>query len=127
MSQAELPLAFVAIPIGPLVLAVTMSFVLDPLTDIAVTRDALPDTVAVLDSIDPLSVICIAIDPSVKAFAGYAALIILSQVLIAIAKPLIAFTVALVLSPLAFIDATNFIYANSCSMSMGIRDLTSIK
>ena len=65
MPQAELPLAFIAIAIGPLVLAVTMGFVLDPLTDIAVTSHALPDSVSVLDSIFPLTVICVTSNPSV--------------------------------------------------------------
>ena len=46
-----------------------MGLVLDPLADVAVTADALPDAVPVLDPIDPLSVVGVSADPRVQAFA----------------------------------------------------------
>ena len=69
MSQAELPLAFVAITVSPFVLTIAMGLILNPLADIAVTCNSFPYAIAMLDSIKPLAIVCVAVDPGVEALA----------------------------------------------------------
>ena len=78
VTEAKFPFTLVEIAVGPFVLAITMSLVLDPLADITITRGAFPDTVAVLNTINPLSIIGVSRGPSVKAFARYFPLVIVT-------------------------------------------------
>ena len=127
MPQAELPLAFVTITVCPLVLAVSMSLVLIPLADVAVTSDALPDAIAVLNPVRPFSIVRVAVHPCVEPLAGDSTLVILTQVLVAIAESLVAFAVALIAEPFTLVDPTDLIYANSCAMPIAIFYLTAIE
>ena len=118
MSQAELPFTFVSIAVSPLVLTVTVCFVLNPLSNIAITSETLPDTVSVLDSVYPLTIVGISRHPRVKTFAIHLTLVILSKVLVAIAKPLVTFSMAFVIDPFTLVNSTDFINANALTMTM---------
>ena len=104
-----------------------MRLVLHPLADIAVSADALPDAVAVLDAVDPLAIVCVSIDPRVEALARDASVLVVAQVLISIAESLVAFAVALVTLPLAFVDAADLIHADALSVPMAIVQLTPVQ
>jgi hypothetical protein len=127
MSQAKLPFALIAISVSPLVLSIAVSFVLNPLTDVAVSRGALPHTIAMFDSIDPFTVISVSTDPGVKALAAHDTHIVVAQILIVIAKTLIAFTMSLIIGPLAFINSTYLIDTDALSVSVSLMKFTSIK
>ena len=126
MAKAELPLAFISIAIGPFVLTVTMSFVLDPLADIAVPSNTLPDTVSILYSIGPFAIVCVPGHPSVQAFSTDRALMILSQILVPITKALVAFTMAFIVDPFTFVYSTDFIYADTLAVAVAINKLTAV-
>ena len=127
MPQAELPLTLVTIAVCPLVLTVSMSLVLVPLADVAVTSDALPDAIAVLNPIIPFSIVRIAVHPCVEPLAGDSTHIILAQVLISIAKSLVAFSVALIGDPFTLVHPADLIDANACAVAIGIFDLTAVE
>ena len=65
MAQAEVPFSLIFVTVGPLVLTIAMSFVLDPLADVAVSAHAFPHAIPVLDPVDPLSIIGVAVSPRV--------------------------------------------------------------
>ena len=127
MPQAELPLALVSITIRPLVLSVSMSFVLVPLADVAVTSDALPDTIAVFDSIKPFSIVSVAVNPGVEPFARDSTLIILAQVLITVAEAFVALAMALISDPFALVNPADLIDTDARTMAFLIVNLTTIE
>ena len=104
-----------------------MGLVLDPLADVAVTADALPDAVPVLDPIDPLSVVGVSADPRVQALTRDTAILIVAQVLVAVAEAFVALTMALVFLPLAFVDTSDLIDADTLTMTLPIVQLTTIE
>ena len=127
MTQAKLPLALIPVAVGPLVLAVAVGFVLDPLADVAVPSDALPHTVSMLDPIDPLTIVRVPGHPRVEALPADRALVVLAQVLVPIAEAFVAFAVALVIEPLTFIDSSDFIDADALAVAISIDELAAIK
>ena len=57
VPEIELPLAFISVPIGPLILPVPVNLVLYPLAKITFASGALPGSIAVLGSVLPAPVI----------------------------------------------------------------------
>ena len=108
-------------------LTITVSFVLDPLANIAVTSGALPDAISVLHATVPLAVISVTVYPRVQALTTDAALFVVTQVLVAVAEPFVALSVALVPQPVTFIHATDLVYANTFTVAHAIIDLASVK
>ena len=76
MPKTQIPLALELVPIRPLVLSVPMRFVLVPLTDVAVTVTTFPNAVAVLNPINPLTIISIASIPRVEPLSADATLLV---------------------------------------------------
>ena len=127
VPQAELPLAFVAVAVGPLVLAVPMRLILVPLADIAVPGHTLPDAVAVLDAILPFAVIGVPVHPSVEALARHFAQVVLAQILIPIAEPLVALPVPLVLHPVALVHAPDLVDTDPGPVPMPVDNFTAVE
>ena len=67
MFQAILPLSFVSIAIFPLMNAISCSFRLSPLADIAVAKDSLPYALALFEATAPFALVNFSIGPSVDA------------------------------------------------------------
>ena len=127
MTQAKLPLALIPVAVGPLVLTVAVGFVLDPLADVAVPSDALPHTVSMLDPVDPLTIVRVPGHPRVEALPADRALVVLPQVLVPITKAFVAFPMALVVQPFAFIDPSDFIDADALAVAISIDKLAAIQ
>lgn len=117
MPQTELPFTLIYITIGPFLLTKTMWFILFPLAYIIFTKIAFPDTISLLNSIQKVTIISVPICPCEEAFASYVTLWIVAQVLVPIAKSLIAFTMAFVLCPIAFVDPTYLIHTDALAMA----------
>jgi hypothetical protein len=84
MPETMPPFALIAIAVFPLVDTVTVSFVLNPLSNITVSCMALPHTIAMLQPIQPLTIVGIVTNPGVKTFPTYFAIIVLSQILVTV-------------------------------------------
>ena len=95
-----------------------MCFILDPLSDVAIASGTLPDTISMLDSIDPFAVVGISCDPCVETFATNGALVILSKILVAIAEPLVPFSMAFVIEPITLVNSSNLINADALAVAM---------
>lgn len=95
-----------------------MCFILDPLSDVAVASRTLPDTIPMLDSIDPFAVVGISRDPRVETFATNGALVILSKVLVTIAEPLVPFSMAFVIEPITLVNSSDLINADALAVAM---------
>ena len=127
MTQAEFPLALVPVAVSPLVLPVSVCLVIDPLSDIAVTTLALPNSIAVFDLIDPFAVVGVTVHPRVETLAADPAHIVVTQVLVPVAESLVAFAVALVIRPGSFIDSTDFVHTDSLAFTEAVHDFTTIQ
>lgn len=67
MLETIHPLTFVTVAIFPLVYAEPIDFSIVPLTDIRVTKDTLPDAIALFDTLEPLAVVHFTVSPGVDA------------------------------------------------------------
>ena len=127
MAQAKVPFTFVLISVGPLVLTITMRLVLHPLADVAITAHAFPHAVAVFDTVDPLAVVGVSVHPCVETFATDTTLRIVAEILIPIAEPFVALTVALVFGPVTLVDSTDLIHADTLTVTTALSELTTIE
>jgi len=103
-----------------------MCFVLYPLADVAVACYTFPYTVTMLDAIDPLAIISVAIGPGVEALAGDSAQGELTQVLIPIGEPFVALSVPFVVCPVALVHSANFINADALTVAYSFLYFASI-
>jgi hypothetical protein len=103
-----------------------MCFVLYPLADITVACYTFPDPVTMLDSIDPLSIVSVAVDPGVEAFARDSALGKLTQVLISIREPFVALPVPFVVCPVALVHSANFVNTDALTVTHSFLDFASV-
>ena len=126
MTEAEFPFTFKTVSVRPLVLTVTMCLVLNPLTDVTVTSGTFPNTIAMLNAICPLAVVSVSVVPSVEALAGDFTLIVVTQILVAIAEAFVALSVALIVQPMAFIDAADLVNADALTLTMCVFKFTTI-
>jgi hypothetical protein len=103
VSEAGFPFTFVLVLVTPSMLSKPVWLVCSPLTDIVVTSDSLPDSVALLVSFNPLALVELSALPYVLPLAPYFARPVLALVSIAIGKVLIALAMASVIGPMTFI------------------------
>lgn len=108
-------------------LSVAVSLVLNPLTDIVIARDTFPDSIAVLDPIDPFSIVGVAVHPSVKPLAADLSLLVVAQVLVPITETFVSLSVPLVVCPLAFVNATDLIHADAIAMAHRVFQLATVQ
>lgn len=127
VSQTLVPLSFISVTICPLVDSVTMGFILHPLADVTVTVDAFPDSVAVLDTVLPLAVVGVPVLPCVESLAVDPAFEVVSQVLVPVGEPLVAFSMAFILHPGSFVQTAVFIDANTVALAKLSNDLSSVQ
>ena len=128
MFKTHVPAAFISITILPLVNAIAMSFRVAPLSHIAVTKDSLPHACAFLDSSAPFTIVHLAIGPVINSFTMCLSFSKVSLVRVPIAVPFIAFSLSLIIIPLAFVDSIFSIAHDSVPTSLIlITDLASIK
>jgi len=76
-----------------------MRFVLDPLADVTVPVDALPNSVSVLNAVDPFSIISVSVSPRVEALSSDSTELVVAQVLVSVAKPFVPLAVTFVCLP----------------------------
>ena len=127
MAQAQVPFTFVLISVGPLMLTIAVRLVLHPLADVAIAAHAFPHAVAVLDSVDPLAIVGVPVHPCVETFATDTTLRIVAEILIPIAEPFVALPVALVFSPVTLVDSTDFIHADTLTVTTALSELATIE
>jgi hypothetical protein len=118
MSQAKVPLTFIFVSVVPHVDSVAFSLGVYPLADIALFIGALPDSITLLDTLEPLTIINFAIFPLINALAMGFSLIILPVVDVAVRKDFIAAAMAFIVSPLTFIDTTVVVHKDSLSITL---------
>ena len=82
-----------------------MGFAFSPLTDVAVIVNAPPDSVPLLEALNPFSVVDLAVAPSENAFSISFTMLEVAIVAITLWVPFETFTVADVLLPCAFVLA----------------------
>ena len=120
MFKAKIPFALISITILPLVNPIPISFWLQPLTYIRITKYTLPDALTLLESILPLALINLPIQPSVNSLT--VRLIILEVTLIPITVT-VAFdtsSIAVIVKPLSLIQTTWSVVDNTESMPLAI-------
>jgi hypothetical protein len=103
VSEAGFPFTFVHVLVAPSVLSKSIWLVCPPLTDIVVTSDSLPDSVALLVSFNPLALVELSTLPDVLTLAPYFASPVLALISIAIGKVLIALAMASIIGPMTFV------------------------
>ena len=120
MLQAHVPLAFVSVPIWPVVYSVAMSFRGCPFSNVGIISDSLPDPIALLDSLIPLTIVDLSILPSIHALAVRFTIFELTEVGVAVGVPLKAFAVSEIVLPEAFILPSIPVLHHSFSMPFSI-------
>jgi len=108
-------------------LAVSVSFVFDPLADIVISGATFPHTIAMFDAVYPFAIVSVSIDPSVQAFAIDAPFRIVTQVLVPVAESFITFAIALVVQPFTLVHTAYLIDADALALAETTRQLSPIK
>ena len=103
MSEAGFPFTFILVLVAPSVLSKSIWLVCSPLTDIVVTSDSLPDSVALLVSFNPLALVVLSTLPYILTLAPDFASLVLALISIAIGEVLVALTMASIVGPMAFV------------------------
>jgi len=118
--QAIKPLSFKAVTIFPLMYTISGCFRLVPLTDIAVTEDSLPDTLALLESCCPLALVHLTVSPCVDTLSVWLSIQEVTLVSVSVRVALHSTTTAGVILPLTFIDARFAILHDTESMTLTV-------
>ena len=103
--KAVQPLSFESVAIFPLMNSVASGLGLVPLTDVAVTKDSLPDTLAFFEPVCPLTFVYLAVGPCVNTFAVRLAVEEVALISVSVRIAFHATTTSGIILPLAFIDA----------------------
>lgn len=95
-----------------------MSHILDPLSYITVPLSVFPNTVTMLLTILPFTIVSITVYPFIHAFPIHFTIHVVAHINISVAKTFIAFTLTLVLSPTTFIMSAVFIHTYAEALSL---------
>lgn len=104
-----------------------MRFIFVPLANIAVTICALPHAVAMLDAVNPFTIISVTVLPCVEPFTTDTAILIVAQVLVSITEALISLTMALIIEPFTLENAADIIHTDAGALAHSIKQLAAIE
>jgi hypothetical protein len=121
--QAALELSLIPIPIDPGMDPIAVGLAELPLADIGVTSGSAPHAGTVLQAVDPLSLVELAVGPEVCADPFGLAIDILSVVLGAIGKLLVALAVLEVGLPLALVQPAVVVHHHSFAVTFAVEHL----
>jgi hypothetical protein len=102
---------------------VTVGFRLSPLPDVGVVVEASPDAVALLEPLNPLTIINLAVGPGVNTLAIRFSVLEVAVVTVAVRVPFKGLAMAEVLVPLALILASVLVLHDSLAVALPIFDL----
>lgn len=120
MLQAVKPLSFKTVAILPLMHAVACGFRLMPLANIAITKYSLPDALTFLQTGGPLTLVYLAIRPSVDALAMRLSIQELTFISVTVGVAFHSSSIARIILPLAFVDASFAVLHNAEAFSFPI-------
>ena len=126
MLLAILPLSLQPVPILPLMHAISGSLGLEPLADVAVSKDSFPDSLTFFETSGPLALIYFAIGPRVDAFPMRLAIEELPFISVAIGVALHATPTPCVILPLTLVDSSFAILHDAQALTLPIDKLTAI-
>ena len=117
MTQTLLPFAFVLVAVFPFVYSVAFALSVFPLPDVGVVLDAHPDTVSVLYTLDKFTIIDLPILPSINALTMRLIVSEIALVVIAGRIVFIPVATAFIAFPVAFVDSSVIVHADTFSLS----------
>jgi hypothetical protein len=123
MLQAVAPLAFISIPVFPLMHAIAIGLGIFPLPYVAVSEDASPYAIAFLNSVSPFSIIHFSIRPEIDSFSMCLAIFEITFIFVSIAVPFEPSPMADVICPLTLVNPIFFIEHDSQPMSLPVDKL----
>lgn len=118
MLQWVLPLSLVSIPVFPLVHPIAFYFIVGPLPDVRVTKDAFPDAKALFLASQEFTVVYFPVSPCKNALAICFVFLIHAYVLAAICKLFKASAVAMFIKPFAFVNPATSINQDSKAVAL---------
>ena len=126
MLQAILPFPFVPISVLPLVHSVPRGFVLSPLSNVAIPKDALPDALTFFEPRGPFSLVHLPISPGVDALSVGLSRQEFALISIAIRVPFHAPARSRIGLPLALVDSSFAVLHHTEAVAFPVYQLTSI-
>ncbi len=103
---------------------VPIRFGLEPFADIGVTKDAFPDSLALFESMLPLALVDLPIEPNVDTFAVWLVIFEFALVLIAVGITFDSPAIPIIVEPLAFVEPARAIVHHAKTLSLAIHKLT---
>ena len=118
MPQEVLPFTLIPISIHPSVDSIPVGFAIFPLTDEALTIDALPDSATFLFSIFPLAIKNLPVSPLIDTFTVRLTLGVLPLVHISVSKQLVPLSFPEVVPPSTLVDPPSVIDYHTFAMPL---------
>lgn len=120
MFETKFPLALISISVLPLMHTVPIRFRLQPLTDVRVAKNTLPDALTLFQPIFPLTFVDFTVEPCVNALSMGFVIFEVSFVPIAVGVAFHTPAVPIIVEPLTLIQSTRAIIHYTKTMSFPI-------
>ena len=113
-----MPLALVLVSVGENVDAIPLRLRAHPLANVGLAIGALPDAIAVLNTLQPLTVVYFSVLPLVNAFPIWLAIFVGPMIGVSTGKHFVAAAISLILAPLTLVDTPILIDKHAEALSL---------
>ena len=113
-----MPLALVLVSVGKNVDTIPLCLRAHPLANVGLAIGALPDAIAVLNTLQPLTVVYFSVLPLVNAFPIWLAIFVGPMIGVSTGKHFVAAAISLILAPLTLVDTPILIDKHAEALSL---------